>query len=105
MSHERENVSDYDDAPVLAQPVEPRSESAEAAEQGPTDLAEAARLLGGGADEATLAASDAGEAPEAQPIADEAPEALPDADEAPAALPVSDEAPGAVQETAGPAVD
>ena len=62
-SKRRENVSEYDDAatgavagetsgPRVSENV--RSESAEAADLGPTDLAEAARLLGAGADDVTL---------------------------------------------------
>jgi len=51
-------VSEYDDAtvsPTGGDPsVEFRSESAEAADGGPADLAEAARLLGAGADDVVL---------------------------------------------------
>jgi transcription termination/antitermination protein NusG len=58
-------VSEYDDAARLQNTdaasdetaEEPRSESAEAAEHGPADLAEAARLLGAGDDEAAAPAS------------------------------------------------
>jgi transcriptional antiterminator NusG len=51
-------VSEYDDAPVSATEGETsgefRSESAEAADRGPADLAEAARLLGAGEDDVVL---------------------------------------------------
>jgi transcription termination/antitermination protein NusG len=48
---ESENVSENFDPSVGDDPAgEPRSESAEAAERGPADLAEARRLLGGGDD-------------------------------------------------------
>jgi len=51
-------VSEYDDATVSATggetSVEFRSESAEAADRGPADLTEAARLLGAGADDVVL---------------------------------------------------
>jgi transcriptional antiterminator NusG len=52
-------VSEYHDAAVGEEPpAEPRSESEESAERGPTDLAEAARLLGAGEDEAPSASDD-----------------------------------------------
>jgi len=51
-------VSEYDDATVSTTggetSVEFRSESAEAADRGPADLTEAARLLGAGADDVVL---------------------------------------------------
>ena len=51
-------MSEYDDATVSATggetSVEFRSESAEAADRGPADLTEAARLLGAGADDVVL---------------------------------------------------
>jgi transcriptional antiterminator NusG len=120
MSNERENVSEYDDAPVADAAAEPRSESAEAAERGPADLAEAARLLGGGADETTLAAADADEEPQSVPQAGEPPAAAqpaaePSADESsgtespaaeqPAAQPVAAEKPAEPAETAAAAGD
>ncbi len=52
MSNGRENVSEYDDTAASAAGDEPRSESAEAADRGPTDLADAARMLGADGDSA-----------------------------------------------------
>jgi transcriptional antiterminator NusG len=59
-------VSEYDDAARYdavsdETAAEARSESAEAADGGPADLAEAARLLGAGADEAPIPAADEGD--------------------------------------------
>jgi transcription termination/antitermination protein NusG len=81
-------VSEYDDAAVSEAPAaEPRSESAESAEQGPADLTAAARLLG----------ADAIETPQASD--DDVPEALPEVPEVPAAEPEPEVAePAAVAE-------
>jgi transcriptional antiterminator NusG len=84
-------VSEYDDAAVHTAGDEPsgnlRSESAEAAERGPADLNEAARLLGAGEDDEALDAAN-GE-----------PDSLPDLPE----LPVEEPAP--VAEVDGAEVD
>jgi len=66
-------VSEYDDAAVAESPAaEPQSESADSAERNPTDVAEAARLLGAGDEQpAPPADEDASEpspeAPAAEP--------------------------------------
>jgi transcriptional antiterminator NusG len=82
-------VSEYDDAARDDDAAaEPRSESAESAERGPTDLAAAALLLGAGADETQISAADA--EPETLP---EAPAAEPESPAAEAAeKPAGDEA-------------
>ena len=55
-------MSEHDDAAVHTAGDDPsgdlRSESAEAAERGPVDLSEAARLLGAGEDDAAFDAAD-----------------------------------------------
>ena len=77
-------MSEYDDAAVGEESAaEPRSEAAEAAERGPADLAEAARLLGAGQDGAPQASDDepAETLPE-PPAAEPEPEAIAPAAEA-----------------------
>ena len=71
-------MSEYDDAAVAESPAaEPQSESADSAERNPTDVAEAARLLGAGDEQA-------GDEQPAQPSDEDATEPSP---EAPAAEP------------------
>ena len=84
-------MSEYDDAVGEEPTAEPRSESEESAERGPTDLAEAARLLGASEGDAPAPADDGDETVEALPEAEpEAAEALPEAEPEVATAPAGD---------------
>jgi transcription termination/antitermination protein NusG len=87
-------VSEYDDAPRIdaagdEAAGEPRSESGEAAEQGPTDLASAARLLGAGENDPS-AADDADEVPETLPEPEVVEDAAADVEISPDAAPAAE---------------
>ncbi|MDT4916801.1 MAG: transcription termination/antitermination protein NusG, partial [Pseudonocardiales bacterium] len=94
-------MSEYNDAVQNEESAaEPRSE---AAEQGPADLVEAARLLGAGEDESALSAADADEAAELVETPADAPAA--EADETPAEAPAAEAPATDVAEPAAAAGD
>jgi transcriptional antiterminator NusG len=91
-------VSEYDDVVSDETSGEPRSEAAEAVEEGPADLAEAARLLGAGADDAPVVPDDTEDdladlpEPPAEPAAEPAAELAAEPQDEPVAAQASDEA-------------